>query len=174
MKYKLINRKTNKQHFCEKVTIDGFDYYLIEEFCEDGDWFYISISNKIEQYNKTFNYGEFHPHKFFWSKVIATNNPNMNIPKVIDLVEILAYQHDIETFLSSNLDYGSFVTGYDKSQQTHPFTDDDMIEFVEWVYKNDYKLCFDGWCQNIEDKSKTTKELFKIWKDEQPKILYYE
>jgi len=28
MKYKLINLKTKKEHLCDKVTIDGFDYYV--------------------------------------------------------------------------------------------------------------------------------------------------
>jgi hypothetical protein len=31
MKYKLINNKTKEEHLCEKVTIDGFDYYVSNE-----------------------------------------------------------------------------------------------------------------------------------------------
>jgi len=28
MKYKLINAQTKEEHLCDKVTIDGFDYYV--------------------------------------------------------------------------------------------------------------------------------------------------
>lgn len=28
MKYKLINNQTKKETLCDKVTIDGFDYYV--------------------------------------------------------------------------------------------------------------------------------------------------
>lgn len=31
MKYKLINKTTSEEHLCDKVTIDGFDYYLSDE-----------------------------------------------------------------------------------------------------------------------------------------------
>ena len=32
MKFKLINRQTNEEYICDKVTIDNFDYYVIEYF----------------------------------------------------------------------------------------------------------------------------------------------
>ena len=28
MKYKLTNKQTNEENLCDKVTIDGFDYYV--------------------------------------------------------------------------------------------------------------------------------------------------
>jgi len=31
MKYKLINKQTGEEHLCNKVTIDGFNYYVSDE-----------------------------------------------------------------------------------------------------------------------------------------------
>ena len=31
MKYKLISKTTGEEHLCDKVTIDGFDYYVSDE-----------------------------------------------------------------------------------------------------------------------------------------------
>ena len=50
--------------------------------------------------------------------------------------------------------------GYNKSQETNPFSEDDMIKFLEW-YKNHLVQY-------------PTKELLQIWKDQQIKTVYYE
>lgn len=31
MKYKLINKTTGEEHLCDKVIIEGFDYYVSDE-----------------------------------------------------------------------------------------------------------------------------------------------
>jgi len=31
MKYRLINKQTGEEHLCDKVTIDGFDYYVSDD-----------------------------------------------------------------------------------------------------------------------------------------------
>ena len=37
-KYKLKNIKTGEEHLCEKITVNEFDYYIINE-CDDlGGW----------------------------------------------------------------------------------------------------------------------------------------
>lgn len=30
-KYKLINLNTKEEHFCDKITIDGFNYYVSDD-----------------------------------------------------------------------------------------------------------------------------------------------
>ena len=198
MKYKLIDSVTKVETICDKVTIDGFDYYVSDKFIEDGreNFFtYDTLNCKILHIShikyfgnenngrgnisngrasfKTFDgtsSGLNHP------EVIATNNPNIDIPKVIDEVEELALK---ETLSQIDLIYNTeqrkkdnkktitvlyfeglslYKTGYNKSQQTHPFSDEDMIEFSEWTKSN----------------GKATKELIQLWKEQQPKIVYYE
>lgn len=82
-KYKLINTKTNEEHLCDKVTIDGFEYYVSDETPEHGN--YITYKNQLFIIQNGDN-ELFHLSK----KIIATNNPNIDIPKVVDEVEELA------------------------------------------------------------------------------------
>jgi len=58
-----------------------------------------------------------------------------------------------------------FVKGYNKSQETHPFSEEDMIEFETFCTKYDYENGF----------GKTDrKELLKLWKEQKPKIIWHE
>jgi hypothetical protein len=162
MKYKLTNTKTKEETLCDKVTIDGFDYYVSDEIIKDvrpyyGKWQVEegTILNKFPTYLTDLSSCRL---------VIATNNPNIDIPKVVDEVEILAYEHDVETFLSSDFDYDSFKAGYNKSQETHPNSDEDMIEFERFCNRHDYENGF-----GRVDR----KELLQLWKEQQPKTLYY-
>ena len=137
MKYKLINTKTKEETLCDKVTIDGFDYYVSDAYGKHA---------------------------------IATNNPNIDIPKVVDEVERLAYEYENSfTNGEGNADV-DFIAGYNKSQETHPFSDDDMIEFGDWVRNNPYIW---NYPDKFNDK-RTTKELFQLWKEQQLKTVYYE
>ena len=60
MNYKLINKLTGEEHICQKVTIDGFDYYVSDEKINSSNyedfsfWFYNPYNWKgfIEGYNK--------------------------------------------------------------------------------------------------------------------------
>ena len=156
MKYKLINRATNEAHMCDIVTIDGFDYYFNSDYPTTGEYAY----DKGEIIKKTIidnlsNYQQ---------KVIATNNPSIDIPKVIDEVDYL-YKNHKQTFIWEPAKEGlfHFKAGYNKSQETHPNSDDDMIEFANWLLYNS-EACF----------NKPKKELLELWKSQQPKALYYE
>ena len=51
-----------------------------------------------------------------------------------------------------------------KFQEMFPFTEEDMIEFAEFCSEYDYRLF----------GSKTYKELLRLWKEQQPKTIYYE
>lgn len=104
MKYKLINKSTGEEHLCDKVTIDGFDYYYIDELIPynpnggtNGNFVCLSeiISNKEhgvklgdKQYVSPFvkNVGSCGGCR----KLIATNDPNIDIPKILIYSEELA------------------------------------------------------------------------------------
>lgn len=176
MKYNLINNKTKEEHLCDKVTVDGFDYYTSNDFIEDGreNFFtYDTLNHKILHIShikyfgnenngrgdvqngrasfKTFkgtSSGVSHP------KVIATNNPHIDIPKIVS---------------------------YDKIKAD----EEDMIDFLEWVEKEHwwkstdtrFHLTVGLWTKAINgdfSDGKTTGQLLQLWKDQQVKTLYYE
>lgn len=183
MKYKLINSKTKKEYICEKVTIDGFDYYVSDEQATEGFYGYINFnSGDIKKVGKHFSDD--------WRKVIATSNPNIDIPKVVDEVEEI-----IDVFLIERGEHKTRVRNpvyseerelakkcYNKSQETHSFSEEDMVEFDKW--KNEkYKLLHGEYVDtndyySIPDlksvKKYTTKELLEIWEKQKIKTIYYE
>lgn len=165
-KYKLINTKTKEEHLCDKVTIAGFDYYVSNET--------VGFTYNKPTYNSDGKIGL--PENRESRKVITTNNPNIDIPKVMNEVEELAYNwlYDNETENKANqgyplkpMEYG-FIKGYNKSQETHPFSEEDMIEFNVWQ-KSLLGSKNDNWLVEKSDK-----ELLQLWKEQQLKIVYYE
>lgn len=175
-KYKLINTTTKEEHLCDKVTIDGFDYY---------------VGGKIKLHGENLENGKFYiehtqikPDRFSLFKrdmeddsfencflIIATTNPNINIPKVVNEIERLTFQEFKDWSFGEHgpwHTYKMFQKGYSKSQETHPNSDEDMIEFVTWV--KEYKF-LDG----TKSESKYSKtELLQLWKEQQSKKVYYE
>lgn len=180
MKYKLINSKTGEEHLCDKITIDGFDYY-VNDFISDevnGDLTKIPFEKLI-------------------LIAVASNNPNIDIPKVIDdELAIHTKNHfkdywkkddgsemkgdEISASMMTNMlcETSAFIAGYNKSQETHPFSEEDMIEFSEWCANSHYHYYFDGekwsWGNSHKQHYCSTKELLQIWKEQKSKIIYYE
>ena len=177
--YKLINKQTGEERICEKVTIDSFDYYVSDEktLSNNGDW-YLGHPN----YNTLFRWemNGIHEGKQVWiNKVIATTNPNINIPKVVDEVDSIGYQWFVKADKKDTIfDLGwlnIFKGGYNKSQETHSNSDEDMIEFSEFIDDLGYtKIDNTVWKSINDEKGKSTKELLQLWKEQQPKIVYYE
>lgn len=165
MKYKLINSVIKTETICDKVTIDGFDYYVSDiTYVNGGDIFYNTFSKKIESSNIT--------QQAYWiNKVITTNNPNIDIPKVVDEVEELAEKfigckyEDVEDSIDQ-IGYDSFKRGYSKSQETHPFSEENMKSFLK--FSIEYRRYND-----LAGLSKSADELLQLWKEQQPKIVYY-
>ena len=157
MKYKLINAKTNEETLCDKVTIDGFDYYVSDEEPTLSD----TLNTCYYIFNNTLYKREYSHHKGC-KKLIATNNPSIDIPKVIDEVGGLA-KKSFGNWRTIKQEIG-FKVGYNKSQETHPFSEKDMIEFHKWAFQQ----------VRIKESDLTTKELLQLWKQQQPKTLYYE
>lgn len=164
MKYKLINIKTKKEHLCDKVTIDGFDYYVNNEIPKENNFATDGLG--------IFRFHSENPCQAIIcnpKKIIATNNPNIDIPKVVDEVDKLAYEHCdrvIPKDVTRSL-YYSFKCGYNKSQETHPYSEEDMIEFGKFCDK-----------RMLDSSSKLFGkiliELLQFWKEQQPKIVYYQ
>lgn len=162
MKYKLINKTTDEEHLCDKVIIDGFDYYVSDTRITElsaNDRYYTIVENprRIVRYSKHIQSKD--------AVIIATNNPNIDIPKVVDEVERLAkqehsYNHKSVNEISFRL---GVEVGYNKSQETHSFSEEDMIEFAVFYQKHQGRS-LEYW----------GKDLFKIWKEQKPKIVYYE
>lgn len=78
MKYKLINITTKQETLCDKVIIDGFDYYVSDEEIKDDDWYYWSVTNSIQKAVKD-SLGRLPKSTDGSKKVIATNNSNIDI-----------------------------------------------------------------------------------------------
>lgn len=166
MKYKLINKQTGEEHICKKVVIDGWDYYISGNEGQLGDVvieLYVDGTIGLEQID-TLNDIDSSVQK----KVIATNNPNIDVPKVVDEVEMLAEKfigckyEDIENSIDQ-IGYDSFKRGYNKSQETHPFSEEDMKSFLRFSI---------GYLGN--NHNTTYNELLQLWKEQRKKTLYYE
>lgn len=168
-KYKLINKKTGEETLCEKVTIDEWDYYVSDEKGQIGDIVvekYIDGTIGLEQID-TLNDIDL----LLQKKVIATNNLNIDIPQILeepsqDLIHQIAADLGYR-MIPKDLEEG-IKAGYKESQETHPNSDEDVIEFNVWQKsllgsKNDHWL--------IE---KSDKELLQLWKEQKTKTLYYE
>ena len=174
MQFKLINNKTKEETICSLVTIDEFDYYVNDNEIIQKD-FYIdfrSDGNKLEQF-KT---------KEDWvlvgicdsKKVITTNNPNIDIPKIINEFENLAEQDadKCEYYKHPNSDNGyydhveGFKAGYNKAKETYHFTVQDMLDFGKYCINN--QLCKE------ENRYYQYWELLQIFKEQQIKTIFYE
>ena len=163
-KYKLINLSTNEETICDEVTIDGFQYYV-----SDGEPFafaYIKHKNEVIKVNRI---GEtsgavYHDKGFNYShecqKVVATNNSNIDIPMVIDPVQVFAETQVPDGFRTI------WKSGYNKSQKTHPFSEEDLIDFAEFCHCSSWDKYDTGFY--------STKELLQFWKEKNPMTLYYQ
>lgn len=201
MKYKLINKQTKEEHLCDKVTIDRFEYYVsdnpkTDDYClnlKTNEFFRVLDNSYVEGLNKNTDD----------KKVIATNNPNIDIPKVvcnIDLTKLCYYDRRNPDFsikeeygydkeeveatgnfakkdcACDNCFYGrsQLTEQLIKSQETHPNSDEDMIEFAIWLdtYYVQHSI---GCYENIKTHSiHKTQEILQLWKEQQPKVLFYE
>lgn len=191
MKYELINTKNKEEHLCDKVTIDGFDYYVIDEnpSFEDENKYCFSKERGLEKVSKAsvdFLHKSFCVKKS--KKVIATNNPNIDIPKVVDdyknaswcAADLYGYDKNCE-LPTNDVEVNSFIEGYNKSQETHSNSDEDMVDFYEWCDTSEEATIF--WKRNKVDPDmsgnhwkkirENREKLLQLWKEQKSKIIYY-
>jgi hypothetical protein len=185
MKYKLINGKTGEEHLCDKVTVDGFDYYVSGN---DFDFKNLKPNNLayhrgtkelliVQNYREDIGSWECSDNtirdSYKLKKVIATTNPSIDLPKVVDEVKILGedetniriLKHKTPSQIARQY-FDGFVAGHTKSQETHPFSEEDMTEFGKYCIRQ--FVLFQNKDQNF------TQRIFLEWKEQKHKTLYYE
>jgi hypothetical protein len=227
MNYILINKKTNEEIICDKITIDSFDYFLSQEEMEieNDEWCFEIHENyesdtikfldkndpKMAWWLRKLNMSyrkksptDFEFHKVFdntCKKIIATNNPNIDSPQIIEDYEIAFTKNLIETktiYYNHKLfdtHKKGFIEGFSLNKDNIDINE--MIEFIEWcnypIYRDERELGFrlrvvpqfpdynsyiviDETGNSILPKGMffTTKELIQVWKEQKNKTVYYE
>lgn len=159
MNYKLINKTTNEETICTKVVVDGFEYYITQDKVKLGCHIYDVLDGRIWKVTNEHCFSAYFEQDCVnWRTVIATNNPSIDVPKVLDEVgELSPMEKMLED--ESYVPKGTF-----KSQETHPYNQDDLIEFAEFTCKEYFNS---EWQGSIE-------ELMEIWKEQKTKTIYYE
>lgn len=182
--YKLKNKTTGEETICTKVEVDGFDYYVGDDKAKIGDKLISKVGN-IFEYDK--NTTELGIALLGGKKVIATNNPSIDIGQVIDRLGIIAHNSSpyivVSKISNSHLAFQEgFEVGYNAHAETHTLSDDEVAEFLEWKdrlhLENEIGLMDRGFSmympKNGEIKTVTTKELLNIFKEQLPKTIWYE
>jgi hypothetical protein len=150
MKYLVKNVTTGEETLCEKVVVDGFDYYVSDsEPILESDIFMFP-DNFLERASRGFDGRGLR-------KVIATINPSLDLPQVLGEVEELAksehsYNHKSVQEIGFRL---GFVMGYKQAKETYSYTKKDLIDF-----KQQAPLILEQMC------AATDEELFDIWKEQ--------
>lgn len=171
MKYLVKNRKTGEETLCEKVEVDGFDYYT-----EDG-----SIVKPIKtdkwQYQKgvgVFKYVQQVLGKGEIYEIIATNNKSLDLPQVVDEVDELAKKangYAVYSKVTKAIIFNEgYHIGYQKAKETYNFTKEDMIDFVEYINLHYRKLEHTISLKGVED----TMGLIDIWQQQRTKTIIVE
>lgn len=167
-KYLLINIETKEEFLCEKVVVDGFDYYVSNDIPANMQLYYdkflhkillavkVVIKDDIDFENRIYYTNDGRCSRIEnCKKVIATTNPSLDIPKVVDEVEEMANKR-------YNINYGgsklAFKNGYNQAKQEYKFTEKDMIEFARFV---------------SDSILETYTEDFELWKSKQPIKVYF-
>lgn len=164
--YKLINNKTKEETICSLVTIDSFDYYVTSNgYIKSKEFNYDVTRKAIVQLIQDFGTTATE----FLMKILATNNPNIDIPKVIDeteesfnIVDDIKVRYsgeEADLWCSYKIGFGD---GYNKAKETYQFTEEDIIEFAQYVL------------DNISYNNDKLEEMLFTWKKQQLKTIYYE
>ena len=182
MKVKAINKNTNQQFDCEEIKIKGYKYYISNEQPLNGEPYYVdnSLGKRIET-------AETKPSGII-KRIICSNNPNIDIPKVVDdyknaswwAADLYGYDKNCE-LPTNDVEVNSFIEGYNKSQETHSNSDEDMVDFYEWCDTSEEATIF--WKRNKVDPDmsgnhwkkirENREKLLQLWKEQKSKIIYY-
>lgn len=160
--YQLIHIDTNEVTMCEKITIEGKDYYCNKDipkkyYIEDTSTIREPVTDDIHYWGSRFSY----------NNIIATTNTSLQCPQVIDEV-FLEWDNSLKSQLKSMdksllYDYptgrNAFFWGYKSHSETHSLSDEEVVQFVSNV---DFK----GGILN-------PKELLEIFKSTLPTKVYY-
>lgn len=160
MKYKLINKK-NEEHLCDKLTIDGFDYYVCGDEIFIGDWYFLPRTNSIHKCKD--DPTELNLERSFGiAKLIATNNPSIDVPKVVD--DVNTHINFLKGCELSNHDIDNWVKGYKNAKENYKFTKEDIYSFGLLCFLKSKSL----------NKTISINELFDVWLDNRTETIYFE
>lgn len=183
--YKLINNTTKEETICSLVTIDGFNYYVSDNKIKKGDttisgnttlkfgwnWGFNKIKddkqaeseNQMAELTKSTSVKT--PSLMF-KVLIATNNPNIDIPKVIDEVNIIiknAFYDKKGDFKRSTIGADDWINGlklgYNKAKETYQFTEEDIFGLKD-LLQNTSPLMFEVVARNYIRNLKETKTIY--------------
>lgn len=152
MKYKLINNQTKEEHLCDKITIDGFNYYVNDGIQLGSNNVWVATKSRVFKFEVHMAVIKTNMPRL----IIATNNPNIDIPKVINNSNLILLYNKEQCI--------GFEVGYRESQKTHPFSEEDTVNFAKHML-----LMSDN-----ERKSMQLDLHLKLWKEQQTKTVYYE
>ena len=118
-----------------------------------------------------------HDADFYW-KIISSTKPLEGLPLLViedeDVFVFNTLSYQIKEFLHSI----SFRKGFRKAKETYKFTEEDIVEFLNWVGNDGYP-CIDKSKKGLwvlhpqEPKDFTVKELLQIWKEQRTKKELY-
>lgn len=180
--YKLIKNTTKEETICSLVTIDGFEYYVSDAKIKKNDYFYVKTKNIFggniitKSIGNGKNYWEEHIitsvmdekgyHPSHCSKVIATNNPNIDIPKVIDEVDNIiknTFYDENGDFKRSTIGADDWINGlklsYNKAKETYQYTEEDIFGLKD-LLQNTSPLMFEVVTRNYIRNLKETKTIY--------------
>ena len=107
---------------------------------------------------------------------LGTNSIGFCLRDTDDGVNIIEQMNDFGSIVFQS-GVGNSKTGeYSYAAETHPYSEDDMIEFAEWNELSGWH--FNGttknwWSDIYPALFPTTKELLQLWKSKQPKVIYF-
>jgi hypothetical protein len=161
--YKLINLETKEEFICDKVVIEGMDYYSTKGDINFGDY----VTNRFRVW-----IWEDNSSLLGVRKIIATNY------NLIDEVDIIFLKDCEIKKCGCNfcIDRLNNIRGYKTAKETYIFTEDDMIEFIEWINEsiNPFIKNKNKWIQTCGNSTSwTTKQLLDIWKEQRIETIYF-
>lgn len=172
--YKLINLETKEEFICEKVVIEGMDYYSIKGDIKFGDYVTNGFMVWLWKDNTSL---------LGIKKVVASTNPSIDTPKITDEAYYLSQKASIVDRAKYDLGY---MVGFNMAKGKYPFTEDDLEEFYIWKDENRWFTFSNGkWNYTFEHGTsisedayelryrKTTKELLDIWQEQRIETIYF-
>lgn len=175
MKYLLKQNKEDKGILCNKVIIDGYKYYL----------YYNTEPKKIGQYyiTKDNQVDIVKTGKELGKPILCSNNPNIDLPKVVDEDNIInKIINEILGFKVVRIQETEFIIGlklgYNKSQETHPFSLDDVKEIINLAREQYWDVDNRGFSSSTEGdwsfKYSTEDEIIQKYQETKVLTIFYE
>lgn len=169
MQYKLINLETNQEFICEKVVVDGYEYYVYNNIDRNINDYYISqgfVSQNVFKWDKS-QYKAYPNQK---GVIIATNNSSLDIPQIVDEFESIISSDHPQNYREK----AGFIKGYNKAKEQYTNTKQDMIEFAEWIKQNaTTDQHFKQNWMTIDKRNLTTEQVLELFEQSRPKTIYF-